>query len=141
MAGKGITFDASNNTYKYNNPLTPADLSNISIVKYEMNTISKINKNKFKVTYDRLVVENPYEVLNFYNDYNISQSEIDEMVEDDVEKVDTKDIIDYLKGNGKKSSVKKLIKKSDIEKYGKIDGSITITYIIKDNKLLIGNIK
>ncbi len=141
MAGKGITFDSSTNKYKYENPLTVADIANTAIVKYELKSIKKVNKNKFKVKYDRLVVERPYEILNYYNDYNISQNQVSEMVEDDVKKVDLTDLIAYLHGDGKLSNVKKLISKESIEKYGKIDGSITITYVIKKDKLLISEIK
>lgn len=141
MSGKGITFNLDNNKYKYVNSNTIGDIADISIVTYEVKNIEKVNKNTFKATYDRLVVEKPYEILNYYNDYNISKNQINEMVEDNVESIDTKDIVDYLKGEGKQSNVKKYIKRENIDKYGKIDGSITITYIIKNDKLLIKDIK
>ena len=54
---------------------------------------------------------------------------------------DTSDIYNYLTCKGKITSVKEAIDKDNIEKVGKVDKEITVTYIIKDDKLLIDEVK
>lgn len=130
MLEKGIVFDSTSNLFKYKSNKTQVDIANTTIVKYQVKKIKKINKSKFEVTYDKYVVENPYEVLNYYNNYNISRTE-------DEEKYDTSNIVKYLKGEKKIKVIKDVINEDNIEKVGKIDGSIKITYVIKDNKLKI----
>ena len=130
MLDKNIIYDNTSNSFKYKQNKTKADIANTLIVKYELKKMKKINKKKFEVTLDKYVVENPYEVLNYFNDYNMKQ-------EDSSKRFNTDDIVKYLKGKENVKVIKDLINKDNIEKFGKIDGSIKITFVIKDNKLKI----
>ena len=125
MADKGITY--SIDKYVYNNKLTKKEISTKVLYKYSINKINKINSKKFIVKYNRYIVENPYEILNYYENKNINNDN----------KYDTSNINKYLNGEYKV----KLIKESITKDNSKKDGNIEITYIIKDNRLLIDNIK
>lgn len=127
MLDKGVTYESASNTFKYNAQKTRVDIASTPIKKYELTKIKKVNKEKFVITYNKYVVENPYEMLNYYNNQNI---------ENDKE-YDTTDISEYLKGNRKISVIKKSIVSKDINNYGKADGSIELEFIIKDNKLVL----
>ena len=130
MLDKNIVYDNTSNLFKYKQNKTQIDIANTEIVKYELKKIKKINKKKFEVTLEKYVVENPYEILNYYNDYNMNQS-------DSSKRINTDDIVKYLKGKENVKVIKDLINKDNIEIFGKIDGSIKITFVIEDNKLKI----
>ena len=98
----------------------------------------KKKKNKFIVTYDKYVVENPYEILNYYND---SAMNIPEDQKENYQPYDTSAIYNYLTCKGKITTLKDAITKDNIEKLGKIDKQLEVTYIIKDDNLVIDNIK
>ena len=135
MANKGITFDISSKEYRYDNTKTKADIANTVLNKFVIDDISKTSKTKFKVKYKRLIVKNPYEVLNYYNDLNIKASI------DGKKQYDTNTIKDYLEGKGKVKTIKDLINEKNINKIGKVGDKITIYFIIENDKLLIDNIK
>ena len=128
MLNKGIVYDSEKNSFKYNVSKTRADIAETTIIKYELKSIKKINKNKFEAVYDKYVVENPYQILNYFDKHNIEN-------EDD--KIDTKDIVAYLKGEAKIGVVKDLINKDNIKEFGKIDGNVKVNLVIKNNKLII----
>lgn len=127
MLEKGITIDSSSNMLKYNITKTRVDIANTPINKYEKVSIKKVNKEKFIVTFKKYIIENPYEILNYYNNQNIN--------EDD--KYNIEDVSEYLKGNRKISVIKDFINIEDIKHYGKENGTLELELIIKDNKLVI----
>ncbi|MBR2997759.1 MAG: hypothetical protein IKF37_01615 [Bacilli bacterium] len=135
MANKGITFDISSKEYKYDNVKTKTDIANTVINKFVIDDISKTSKTKFKVKYKRLIVKNPYKVLNYYNDLNIKASI------NNKKQYDTSGIKEYLEGNSKVKTIKDLINEKNINKIGKVGETITIYFIIENDKLLIDNIK
>lgn len=130
MANKGIIIEGNNHEYVYNNKKTRADIANTPVVKFYPTATKRVSLNKYKVTYDKYVVENPYAVLNYYEDLNLKGKK----------KHDTTDIVEYLKGNRKMNVIKDSINNKNIEKFGKIDGHITITFVVKNNKVLIKKI-
>ena len=130
MANKGIVIEGNNHEYVYNNSKTRADIANTPLVKFYAKRTKRVSFNKYKVTYDKYLVENPYEVLNYYDELNLNSDK----------KYDTTKIVEYLKGNEKSSVIKDTITKDNIEKVGKIDGQITITFVVKNNKVLIKKI-
>ena len=134
MQGKGIVYDNSTGKYKYSNTRTIQDIANDKIYYFKIDKIKKVNKNKFKVIYNEYVVENPYDILNYYNDYNIKN------YEDKDKQYDTSKITNYLKGNEKVGEVKKIIREEKDKIFGSKKGKITVTYVIKDKKLLIDKI-
>ena len=130
MADKGIVIEGNNREYIYNNKKTRADIASTPVVKFYPINTKRISVNKYKVTYDKYVVENPYEILNYYEEKNLTAKK----------KYDTSDIVEYLKGNRKMSVIKNAITDKNIEKFGKIDGKISITFVVKNNKVLIKKI-
>lgn len=127
MLEKGITIDSSSSMLKYNSSKTRVDIANTPIYKYEKVSIKKINKEKFIVTFKKYVVQNPYEILNYYNNQNINADD----------KYNIEDVSEYLKGNRKISVIKDFINTEDIKNYGKENGTLELELIIKDNKLVI----
>lgn len=134
MVDKGIVYDSTNNTFKYNVTKTPADVANTPIIKYGIKKIKKKSNSKFEVTYEKYVVENPNEIYNYYNNENNKNT-------DGERKYDTKEIVAYLKGEEKIGKIKKTITKDTISNYGKIEKGPKVTYILKDDKLVIDKIK
>ena len=130
MVNKGIVIEGNNHEYVYNNSKTRADIANTKLVKFYPKNTKRISLNQYKVTYDKYLVENPYEILNYYDEKNINSED----------KYDTTKIVEYLKGNEKSSAIKEAITTDNIEKIGKIDGQVTITFIVKNNKVLIKKI-
>ena len=137
MADKGIVFDLSNASYTYNKSNIKSDIAKTQIVKYELKKVKKINNKKFEVIFSKYVVDNPYKILNYYNDINLLNNKFDNNKND----VDTKVISDYLKGKSKVKEVKKLITKDNISNIGKIGDDVTVEFVVKDNKLKIEKIK
>lgn len=132
MLNRNIVYDTALNGYKYSNDITISDIANKKVSYFKIKKINKVNEKKFKIIYDRYVIENPYEVLNYYNNYNIEHPE---------EKIDTTVIVEYLKGTEKIGKFKEKVRNEDKTNFGKKDGKIEVTYIIKNNKLLVEKIK
>ena len=126
MVDKNITADEE--SYKLN-VLEPsyAEIAAREITKYNVKEITKTGKNKYTVKYDKIIVENPYEVLNYYNDKNDTDA--------------ANEITKYLKGEAKEITIKKYITDKNQSKVGKKKKEVTVTYIVKDKKVLIDNIK
>lgn len=124
MNERSIIYDGEKNTYSIiKNKKSYAEIATEKIVRYEIKEIKK-KKNKYIVKYNKYVVTNPYEIVNYYNEKN----------------EDTKEINEYLSGNISKNKILKYINKENISKIGKKESEVSITYIIKDNKILIDNI-
>ena len=134
MAKNGISL-LDDNKYNYNNKKTKLDIANTEILYLKMNKIAKKNKKTFYVTYDRYRVESPYEILNYYNDYNVNASL------DNKETIDTSLITNYLDGKGKIKDIISFIDENNIDKFSKKIGSIKVTYKTDGDKLYIDNIK
>ena len=131
---KNISHDPSEKKYSIDKSiLTQQDISEIPITKYEITNIKKKGK-KYIVTYDKYVVKNPYEIMNYYSDLNV-QSEEEETT------YDTSEILNYLTCKGKITSVKKILTKDDLETLAKKEKSIEIKYILVDGNLKIDNSK
>ena len=130
MEGKvksGFDYDIKKKIFKYVGSVSRSDIAKTTISTYEIDNIKKKSKNKFEVTYYRYTIENPYLIYDYYNELNVNEEE----------KVDLNDLTEYLKGNRKVSDIKKYINKSNIEKFGKIEKNVKITFVLKNNKLTI----
>ena len=127
MLEDGIVFEDSKGVFKYNDQKTRSDIAKTKVIKYELKKVSKKSKNKFVLTYNKYVVDNPYKVLNFYYD-----------------KIDTNKInvtSSYLKGERNITSIKSVINKDNIKEFGKIEKSRKVILKIVNKKLLIEKIK
>lgn len=128
MLEKAIEYNSASNTYKYENKRTQSDIAKTPIIKYELTNIKKAKKDKYILTYNKYVIEDPHVMLNYYSNKNIEGENYDLSI-----------IRDYIKGTNKIIAVKNWLNPKDITNFGKTDGSIDIEFIIKDNKLVINN--
>lgn len=128
LLNRGLTYDTTIAGYKYKNTKTRADIAETPITKYEIKKIKKKNDSKFMVTYNKYVIENPYPLLNYYNEKNGPES--DEVI----------DITAYVKGEATVDTILKYINEEAVSKVGKKDKDLTIEYIIKNDKLKISKI-
>lgn len=128
MVDKNIIYDFNNKEFTINvNKLSYGEIAKLPVIKYNPIKYRK-SKNTYKVTYTKYVVENPYEILNYYND-----------LQD--EKIDTTEITNYLKGKEKISTIRKYINEKNIDKVGKKENNIVVTYVVKEDKIIIKDIK
>lgn len=127
MANKGIVQDSNNKIYHYEPKLTQTDIANVPLVKYVPKITKKTSLGNYKVIYEKYVVEDPYKLLNYYDDYNLKHKK----------KINTKEIKEYLSGMNKIGKVKDFINKENIKKIGKISETQTITFSVSNNKVLI----
>lgn len=138
---KNVTFDVTSNAYKLNNIRRDnATIAETPITYYKLEGITKINKKKYRATYRTYTIKNPYDILNYYLDKN---SKTEGVEKDGVYTYDLKDVTpikNYLSGSGKISSLKKAID-DDVAKYAKKGKKVKITYVIKNDKVLIDKIK
>lgn len=137
MLNRDITYDSTKKAYTLN--IVKKNTNNIMetpIIYYKLDKLSRANKRKYIAVYRQYIIENPYDVLNYYleKNMNIGSDEQDKLV-------DVTPIRNYLMGNAKVSSVKDIINDEDISKYGKKGKKIKITYIYKDNNIRIDKIK
>ena len=128
MMNKGINFDTTAGGFSYEYNRTRTDIAATPLINYNISKIKKVNKNKFYVYYDKLLVEDPYKLLNYYSDQEEPNTDA------------VKEITQYVKGEIIPSKVLKYINKDNIEKIGKNDGVIRVTYTVKDNKVRISKI-
>ena len=132
MLDKGIVLDDKNKKFIINNKKSRQDIANQKVVKYQLVDISKKNRNKFVLTYEKYIVEDPYTALNYYN--NSDKKNYNE----DISKV----ITAYLKGDTNIYKFKNIINKDNIKEFGKIDGKKEVTLIVNSkDKLTIDKIK
>ena len=150
LLDNNVTYDSSDESYSYHiDNLSLSDIAENEIKIYELIDIKKIKKDEFEVTYDKYVISNPYEVLNYYNDYNINNS-IDSFTDENgqvisvdtgFEPYNTDEILAYLKGTEKERTLRKHINKDLLDVIGNKKYSIKITYKVIDKKILIEEIK
>lgn len=123
---KMVHYDSMEKKYILDlNYLTNQDIAKIPIIKYELKKIIKINNKKFKIQYTRYQIDNPYDILNYFSDNGY----------------DTKNIRDYLSGKESKAAIKKLLNVDYLSNMNAKKNTITVTYIVKDDKILIDSIK
>ena len=128
MMNKGINFDITAGGFSYEYKRTRTDIAATPLTNYSISKIKKVNKNKFYVYYDKLLVEDPYKLLNYYTD----QEEINNDA--------VKELTQYVKGEIIPAKIIKYINKENIDKIGKKDGIIKVTYTVKNDKIRISKI-
>ena len=142
MLERNIVYDDSKQSYMMVGNSDARKIAETPIVYYKIEKISKSNKKRFVIKYKKYVIENPYDMLNYYIDKNTNSSN-----EENNDKKDYNDLVDivpirnYLLGNGKIIDFKKTIKDEDISKFAKSSGTLKVTYVVKDDKIYIDKIK
>ena len=147
MLEKNIVYDFNAKEFTiHTSTKKMSEIAETKIYKYDLNETYKEN-GKYVVTYNKLVVSNPYQILNYYNDMNnkASQPEVDSETgeitkEASGEKVDTKEISDYLRGNASMDTIRKYITSDNIKEIGENKGTVKVTFVEQNDKLLIESI-
>ena len=110
--------------------VSQSDIANIAIYKYLPISIRKKLNGDYVVKYKKYVIKNPYDVLNYYNDNGIHQSNFN-----------SNQVYEYLVGSGRISDIKKACVKDLLEKHGKEKGKLTVTYHVRKSTVTITKIK
>ena len=151
MLEKNISFDHMENEFFMNKKnTTMAQIAETPIYKYQLNDMKKKNRTTFVLTYTKYKINDPYEILNYYNDINneytnnsnvVGEDGTIVQVETDFEPYDTDIILNYLKGNEKVSVLSVYLTEDLLKAKAEDKGTITITYILKDGKILLDKIE
>lgn len=136
MALKGLMFNNDTSEFYINDSKKSyAEIASTKIYKYNIKKIKKISNKKYLIIYDKYVIENPYEVLNYYNELSNDEKNKDKYL-DIANKISS-----YLKGESTLKSIIPYINKDVIKKCGKREKTVKITYVIDKNSLLIKEFK
>ncbi|MBE6161119.1 MAG: hypothetical protein E7158_02720 [Firmicutes bacterium] len=122
MIDEKITYDFTTSTFSIDKGTDIREIAAKEIVSYKIKDMYK-KSDKYIVKYDKLLVKDPYKVLNYYNDNN----KLDEVSEIQL----------YLQNKGSIDNILKYINKNNAKKIK----DITITYTVKNNKVLIEKIE
>ena len=133
MLQNGITYDFEKETFiNDKSGVTQSDIANKKLVFYEISDITKKSSDKFKVKYDKYVVTNPYEILNYYSDLNTKNEG-----KKNKKTYDITPIFNYLTAKGKEKDIKNYVIGSNFDKFAKKKGEFIVNYIVKDDEILI----
>ena len=149
MLYKNITYDGMEDKFILNQyKQTYADIAATEIVKYNLTSIEK-KKEEFILTYDKYVVTNPYEILNYYMDkknemMNANRDEeTGEIIEENYEydPIDTSEIDGYLRGKEKVGAIKKYIVEENLSRVAEKKGTIKVVFVVEKDQVLISRIE
>lgn len=148
MLDKNISYDPGTKKFSIDkSSYSYADIAQTKIVTYQLQNIKKNGKNRFTAIYEKYVVSNPYEVLNYYdalnNNYDESKNSKNKKKEIKItqKRYDTTDIFNYLTGKEKLKVMKTYITNENVSKFGKSKGTVVVKYVIDEDKILIKQIK
>lgn len=129
MVEKNIDFYPDKEIYVINNK--NESLYDISVKPIKKYTIKDIKKKKDEITviYNKYVISNPYEIVNYYS--NNKKEEI----------IDLEDINKYLNNKTTRKKIDKYLTDELLNKIATKEKTITIIYIIQENSLYIKSIK
>ena len=126
-----IYQDSEAGSYIYDlDSVSQTDIADIKIYKYLPVSIRKKLNGDYVVKYKKYVIDNPYDILNYYNDNGIHQSNYN-----------SNHVYEYLVGSGKVSDMKKACVKDLLESHGKEKGKLTVTYRVKKSSISIIRMK
>lgn len=142
MLDKNITYNSIEDSYIMNDKeIDRKSLENIPITYYKIKKIRKINKKKYIIKYDKYIIENPYELINFYLERNRKIIEKDS--KESVDEIDLTLIRNYLT-TGNIKDIKHFLNMNDKElsSYSKVKGHAKVTYLVNEqNNFVIYKIR
>lgn len=127
MFTNGVTYEPTVKEYTINNKKTNQDIQATELKKYVINKISKKGKNKFVVTYDKYLINDPYRILNYYHDFDVS--------------FDVEPIKKYLQGKANLKTILSYVNETNASKVGEKKNKVKVTYEFKDGNLKVTSIK
>lgn len=142
LVENNVVYNIDKNSYKINESKKNGSMIEQTPIKYyKLDSISKINRKKYRATYKIYTISNPFDMLNYYMDKNSKvEGKQDENGNYVYDLKDLEPIKNYLSGSGTLNDLKKIID-DDINKYAKVTGKVKVTYVIEDDNVLIEKIK
>ena len=128
LLNENILYSPSDDMYDYIAPkLSSQTIVDTPVSYYKFKKLSRVNSKKYTVVYQKYIIEHPIDVLNYYLNKNSNSEAI----------VDINPYRNYIVGSDSVVRFKENIKEEDIENFAKKDIKIKVTYIVKDDKVLI----
>ena len=153
MLEYNINYDVEADTYTIDSSTkTNYEIANETIYGYIKTSQKKKTMNKFIVNYEIYAIDNPYEILNYYNNLNseIYLSNLEENNDDqkakDNSKTNTKEydvepILNYLTGKASIADIQSYLAENVLNEIGENKGNIQVVYELVDGSLLIDSIE
>ena len=154
MIENGISHNPGSEVYTISQKSSMPELAQKQIIKYNQVKAVKKNSTTYVVTYDRYIVEKPYELMNYYMDLDspettttakktkAKKTTTTKAVEKNSEaKEISEKILEYLRGKAKVGTITEYITEASIKRCGKVGDRITITYKSTKDGLIISKIK
>lgn len=135
LVDRHIVYDVDKKSFKMND-------ASVNIIKYyKIENVKKINRKKYRATYREYTISDVVEMLNYYLKKNSETEGVaDENGNYTYNLKDIEPIRNYILGSGNILDVKKNID-DDVENYSKKGGTIKVTYVVEDDKVLIDSVK
>ena len=131
LLNENIVYNSGDDTFEMSiSRKNAGTIAKTSVNYYKVKKVSKVNKRKYNIVYQKYIIDNPYETLNYYINYNAENNDL----------VDITPFRNYLSGSDSIFKFKKAIRTDDIDKYSKKDKKIKVTYIVDNDKLLIDKV-
>lgn len=150
MVNRNIMYDYQMNSFNISNDkITKKEIADTELKFYKIDEIRK-RGSKYFVTYTEYTIDNPYKILNYYNDlteeersnsivYNDKGEVV--VVEAPVDPYETSDIIDYLNGSKSRKVLYDYISDELLTKVGETTNKLKVTYVINGEKIIIDKIE
>ena len=148
LLDNSVMHDPEATVYRINREgITQAQIAEVPIVTYNIKKIKK-RGSKYIVKYQKNIVKNPYEILNYYSEPKIYM-EKDKKKKDNkkekkvkIKKYDSSKISDYLTCKGKIRDIKLAVNDDIIKNSGKVDKKlIKVIYKLEGTEFLVESIK
>ena len=121
LLDKNVTHDPVGQVYSIKPQTDKRIIADIPVTKYiENKSYANRDKTTYTVIYDKYTAKSPYDVIPHTNGEGVK---------------------DYLEGKGKIKSLKNIIDKEAAEKITQPAKQTTVSFIVKDGKILIKSIK
>ncbi len=135
LVDRHIVYDVDKKSFKMND-------SSVNVIKYyKIEKIKKLNKKKYRATYREYTITDVVEMLNYYlKKNNETEGIVDENGNYTYNLKDIEPIRNYILGSGNILDIKNSID-DDVENYSKKGGTIKVTYVVEDDKVLIDSVK
>ena len=150
MVSRNITFDFQRKTFNIIDvAINKSVIAETPLTFYKVDKIRK-KGDKYFVNYIEYTIENPYEILNYYNNlteefrkYSSVEGEDGEMINVDapVDAYDTTGILEYLNGEKSRKVLYDYINDELLVKIGNVSDKVKVTYIVVNDKLIIDKVE
>jgi hypothetical protein len=126
-----ITYNTTNDVYELNaKTVDVTKIAKTPVNYYMVKKVSKINKKKYDIVYQKYVIDDPFKVLNHYIDQNAQTENY----------TDINPYRNYVSGSDSVIRFKEAIIKEDLDYFARFDSKIKVTFVVEDDKILIDKV-